>query len=73
MRRDAGDAASGSAAASASNPRWAGSGNPAGFQLDLPLNPNLVGIDLYAQGAVFDPTKSNGIGVTNGLRITIGA
>lgn len=52
---------------------WGGSGNPASFNLDLPNNPNLVGIDLYAQGAVLDPGVANGIGVTNGLRITIGA
>ncbi len=52
---------------------WAGSGNPATLLLPLPNNPALVGLDLYAQGAVIDPVAVNGIGVTNGLIITVGA
>jgi hypothetical protein len=43
--------------------------NPVPFSLLFPGNPNLAGLTLYAQGAFFAPGK---IGLTNGLKITIG-
>ncbi len=52
---------------------WGGSGSPTSFLFPLPNNPALVGIDLYLQGATVDPLVVNGIGVTNGLQVSIGS
>ena len=50
---------------------WTTPGQPVTVDLPIPLDVNLYGIDLYAQGALFSPSTSK-IGLTNGLRITIG-
>ncbi len=34
----------------------------------IPMNPNLVGISLYGQGALLDPNQSRGWAFSNGLR-----
>jgi plastocyanin len=52
---------------------WNGSGNPVSFVLNIPNNPNLVGVSLFFQGATFNPAAVDGIGLTNGLRATFGS
>jgi plastocyanin len=52
---------------------WAGSGNPVDFVVNVPANPNLVGLSVYFQGATLTPSAVDGIGLTNGLRATLGA
>ena len=51
---------------------WGGVSQPGTRNLPLPPNCNLVGLDLYLQGAVVDPIGPNTIGLTNGLLVTIG-
>jgi uncharacterized membrane protein len=50
---------------------WTTPTQPVTVDLPIPLDTNLYGIDLYAQGALFSPSTSK-IGLTNGMRITIG-
>jgi hypothetical protein len=50
---------------------WTTATQPVTVDLPIPLDTNLFGIDLYAQGALFSPSTSK-IGLTNGMRITIG-
>jgi hypothetical protein len=52
---------------------WAGSLSPVDFTINVPLNTNLVGLSFYFQGATLTPTAVDGIGLTNGLRATLGA
>jgi hypothetical protein len=49
-------------------------GNPSQFSLSIPLNLGLDGAQIYAQGALFDTSigASNAIGLTQGMRLTIG-
>jgi serine protease AprX len=53
---------------SAAPQAWNGT-TPANFSLLFPGNPNLAGLSLYAQGALFGQGK---IGLTNGQHIVIG-
>ena len=50
---------------------WTTPTQPVTVDLPIPLDLNLYGVDLFAQGALFSPSTSK-IGLTNGMRITIG-
>jgi hypothetical protein len=50
---------------------WTTPTQPVTVNLAIPFDLNLFGVDLYAQGALFSPSTSK-IGLTNGMRITIG-
>ena len=50
---------------------WTTPGQPVTVDLPIPFDLNLYGVELYAQGALFSPSTSK-IGLTNGMRITIG-
>ncbi len=53
---------------------WAGGvAPPAPFNLAIPNNPNLVGVDLYFQGALITPSQGFSLGLTNGLEVTVGS
>ena len=58
---------------SAGSKPWNGTGDPATFLIPIPQNPALVGVDLYFQGALIDTANGNDVGLTNGLRATIGS
>jgi hypothetical protein len=45
---------------------------PATFNLPLPSDPIFAGIEIYTQGILAFPTEGLRIGLTNGLRLTIG-
>jgi hypothetical protein len=49
-------------------------GSPVSFGLNIPLNPSLDGLPLYAQGALFDTAAgaTNPIGLTEGVRLAVG-
>jgi plastocyanin len=51
---------------------WSGPGSPASIALPFPSTPTLVGIEIYTQGMIFDPTGSNTFGASRGIRATIG-
>ncbi|MGE3173773.1 MAG: hypothetical protein AB7O97_14200 [Planctomycetota bacterium] len=55
-------------------PTWSGVGQPSELTLDIPLDLVFVGQSLWFQGLLFDPTPgaSVPIGVTNGVRWTLG-
>ena len=54
-------------------PPWTGSGNHAPIDIPIPVNPNLVGLPVYVQGALVDPIAAGGVsaGCTTALRVTI--
>ena len=54
-------------------PPWPGPGSPAEIALAIPNDRTLIGLPLYAQGLIEDPSASLGVryGLTNALRITI--
>jgi hypothetical protein len=47
-------------------------GAPAPFALAIPNDPNLVGGQLFLQGVLAFPTEDLRLGLTNGLRLTLG-
>lgn len=51
---------------------WTGPGNPAPFALPIPTSPVLVGLCVYAQGALLDFGPTGSIGLTNASMITLG-
>ncbi|MEM7309158.1 MAG: FG-GAP-like repeat-containing protein [Planctomycetota bacterium] len=57
-------------------PAWAGPGQPAAVPAALPQEPELLGLSLYAQGLLFDPTGGPTglveLGLTRGLELVIG-
>ena len=55
-------------------PAWQGAGNPAPFTLPIPALCLFSGVDLYAQGAIFDPAATTGIDLALGeaVKITFG-
>ena len=50
---------------------FGGASAPAQFPLVIPAIPSLLGVSLYAQGALVDIQQGNSIGLTNGLRLRI--
>jgi hypothetical protein len=48
--------------------------SPAPFNLPVPANPAVVGVELFAQGALVDPSPgaSVPIGLTEALQLCIG-
>ena len=50
---------------------FGGASAPAQFPLVIPAIPSLLGVSLYAQGALVDIQHGNSIGLTNGLRLRI--
>ncbi len=54
-------------------PPWQGPAQPAPFSIAIPARPTLVGIDVFVQGALFDPTGRGGVGLglTNALKLRI--
>ena len=50
---------------------WA-EGGDVDLVLTIPNDPSLVGLNVFAQGALIDTTTADGIGMTNGLQLTIG-
>jgi hypothetical protein len=56
-----------------SGPAWQGSGQPANFALAVPADPTLIGVRVYAQGALVD-TSGTGplIGLSEGRSLRIG-
>ena len=55
-------------------PPWAGVGLPSPITLNVPNDPNLVGLHIFAQGLLFDPTVAFGVmfGLTEGLEMVLG-
>ena len=53
---------------------WAGPGNPTPVFVTIPLDVLLVGLEFFAQGAIFDSTRLSGItiGLTDALKFRIG-
>ena len=49
-------------------------GTAVSFGINIPLNPSLDGLPLFAQGALFDtaPAATNPIGLTEGVRLVVG-
>ena len=66
--------APGSAATLFGSP-WAGPGQPTMFPFSLPLGAWLLGVNVYAQGLLFDPSPSAAvpIGLSSALHLTIGS
>jgi formylglycine-generating enzyme required for sulfatase activity len=64
----------------APNPFWnlspalyqGGSSPGASFNLEVPSKPALIGLDLYAQSVLMTPNLNFSLGLTNGLRMTLG-
>ncbi|MBI1380382.1 MAG: SUMF1/EgtB/PvdO family nonheme iron enzyme [Planctomycetaceae bacterium] len=51
---------------------WAGgSAAPASFSLSVPPVPSLSGLSIYMQGALLELVSGPGLGVTNGLQVTL--
>ena len=50
---------------------WTEGGN-VDFFVDIPANPNLVGLSVFVQGALVDTTAASPFGVTNGVELIIG-
>lgn len=50
---------------------WQGPGMPAGIALPLPNDEFFVGVSIYVQGALFDPSDSH-LGLGTGMRMVIG-
>jgi len=49
---------------------------PSSIAVNIPLDPSLVGLEVFAQGAYFDQGSSNGgavFNLTNGIKLIIGA
>jgi hypothetical protein len=55
---------------------WTGPGSPAPVDVHIPLDPALMGLVVYAQGALIDPTAAVGggvfVGLTRGMELQIG-
>ncbi len=53
---------------------WTGAGNPAPVLLNLPNDPVLIGLTLFAQGLLWDPTNILGrvFGLADGFELTLG-
>jgi len=53
---------------------WSGPGSPAPVTIPIPLQAGLAGVTIYAQGALWDPsfTFGVGIGLTEAISFTIG-
>ncbi len=53
---------------------WYGPGTPSAFVLSFPPDPQLVGVSLYTQGTIVDPSPGAPvpIGLTDALQLTIG-
>jgi endonuclease I len=53
---------------------WTGAGNPAPIPVAIPPNPALVGVDVFAQGLLFDLSGTSGIpfGLTTAAKLAIG-
>ena len=53
---------------------WSGPGIPALIGIAIPNDPALIGIDVFAQGLLFDASSALGItfGVTEGIRLSVG-
>ncbi len=45
----------------------------ASFDLNVPFNPALIGLDLFAQGLLTTPSQGFSLGLTSGLKVTLGA
>ena len=56
-------------------PPWAGPGFPTTFNVPIPEDCSLVGITLFLQGVLLDPTPGAGvpIGLTRGVKIGLGS
>jgi formylglycine-generating enzyme required for sulfatase activity len=48
-----------------------GASSAATFSLSVPSNPALVGVDVFAQGLLVDPTAGPSLGLTNGLAVKL--
>jgi hypothetical protein len=56
-----------------SGPAWQGSGQPANFALAVPADPTLIGVRVYAQGALVDTSGSGPqFGLSTGLVLRLG-
>ncbi|MCZ6598749.1 MAG: integrin alpha [Planctomycetota bacterium] len=55
-------------------PPWSGPGSPAPFDLAVPDDPGLLGVSVYAQGLLFDPTAAFGVifGLTEAAELLVG-
>jgi len=52
---------------------WPGPGTPAPIAIAVPLQPSAIGLTVFAQGALVNPSDVGPkVGLTNGLMITIG-
>ena len=51
---------------------WLGTGVPAQFDVPIPPDPGLAGLQLFTQGLIVDAVGSNTFGATTGLQVTIG-
>ena len=50
-----------------------GAASGAHFDVPVPFQPSLIGLQLFAQGLLLTPSQGFALGLTNGLRITLGA
>jgi plastocyanin len=53
---------------------WGGVGSPATFTVNVPPSTNLIGLYVFLQGTIYDPTPAAAVpfGLTNAVRATIG-
>ena len=60
--------------ATIAGPPWAGPGSPAAMPLPVPDNCNLIGLPVYAQGLIVDPTPGALVpfGLTDAVELRIG-
>jgi len=64
----------GNPAAHRAGPDWSGPGTLALIPLAIPADPRLIGLTVYVQGLLYDPSASHGVrfGLTNALRFQLG-